>query len=169
MLHHNKVHKATSMLIMWIVMCRKIDTFNQSEMFYTKTVILRSTELTWNSPNYLTLQSEILEIATFLHKFLGRGHKSRSLKNLWQWKITFPNCRALRTSNTTWKTRQMLHRWDMWWRGCCIIHLCLQCGHITPQCLLHMWWLHREIKVMYFSQDCATRLYGSAILSLSFY
>ena len=78
------------------------------EMFYTKTVILRSTvmmNLTWNSLNYLTLQSEIqlfLEIVIFLCNFPERGHKSRSLKNLWQWKITFPNCRALRTSNTTW-------------------------------------------------------------------
>ena len=41
-------------------------------MFYMKTVIFRSTvtmKLTWNSPNYLTLQSEIqlfLEITRFL-------------------------------------------------------------------------------------------------------
>ena len=33
---------------------------------------------------------------------LERGHKARSLKNLWQWKITFPNCRVLRTSNMSW-------------------------------------------------------------------
>ena len=38
----------------------------------------------------------------------------------------------------------MLHRWDLWWCGCCIIHLCLQCGHIMPQRLLHMWWLRHE-------------------------
>ena len=38
---------------------------------------------------------------------------------------------------------QTLHRIQMhpWWCGCCIIHLCLQCDHITPQCHL---WLHSE-------------------------
>ena len=52
-------------------------------MFYTKTVILRSTELTWNSPNYLTLQSEIqlfLEITRFLATLWREATKPEVLR-----------------------------------------------------------------------------------------
>ena len=98
-LDHTVMHKATSMLIMWIVEYRK----NGRDMFYTNytniVIFMIST------PSNVVAQNEIqvfLETARFLRNFLERGPKSQSIENFWQWKITFLNSRAVRISNTTW-------------------------------------------------------------------
>ena len=52
-------------------------------------------------PSDVSAQSKI-QLLPDSFKFLGRGHKSWSFENILQGKITFPNCRELRTSNTTW-------------------------------------------------------------------
>ena len=95
MLDHKPVHKATSMLIMWIATCRK--TYKNGEVCSKWRQVMIST---WSLPLML------------VHKVKSNS-SSRSPDSfvsfwIWQWKITFTNCRGLESA--TWV--------DKWGKRC---------------------------------------------------
>ena len=127
-------------------------------------------KLTWNSPNYLTLQSEIqlfLEIARFLPTF-------------WR-EATNPVLRTFDSGRSPFLIVDPATRLDKRGERCTdgirdgvvatssIFVYNVVTKRLNTYFTRDDYVVNIIIKVMYFSQGCATHLYGSAILSLSFY
>ena len=143
-LDHKVVHKATNMLIVKCRMISKMAELGRDVLYklYKHNDFCRL---------WLTL------LVMLLHK-MKSSSSSRPPDFFETFRRETTNPKVLRTFDSRRSTSlipgrlesatrldkwcdQTLHRRDLWWCVCCIIHLCLQCGHITPQCLLNMWWL----------------------------
>ena len=110
-------------------------------MFYMKTVILRLTvimKLTWNSPKYLTLQSEIIEITDSFATFRREATNPEVLRTFDSGRSPSLIVGCLEPATRLDKQGKRCTDGISDGVGCCIIQVCLQCGHITPQRLLHM-------------------------------